>query len=115
LPENVTYFGGRDSYPKIVQIDITNFNAEVGEFQIVTIKVWGSSPITSVYLVMGTDHGLSLAMPMTVVSQVIQAGIYKDVWTLTYQVADTYECVYKFTFPVTQADGEFDSPTLIVR
>lgn len=115
LSEDVTYFGSSDGYPRIVQIDITNLNAEVGESQTVTVKVWGSSPITSVSVVFGTDHGSSAPRSMANVSQTVSGGIFKDVWTLTYQVEDTHACVYVFTFNVAQQSGETVSPVLTVR
>ncbi len=115
LSEDVTYFGSSDGYPRIVQIDIVNLNAEVGEFQTITVKVWGSSPITSLSVVFGTDQGLSAPRSMVIVSQTVSGGIYKDVWVITYQVEDSHACVYVFTFNVTQQSGETVSPVLTVR
>lgn len=99
----------------VAQIDFTNFNAVVGEGQTITVKVWGSSPITSVGVVFGTDHGQSGPISLTNVSQSVVGGIYKDVWTIAYVVTDTHDCVYTFRFPLAQASGETNAPLLIVR
>ncbi len=115
LPDVMTYFGSANSYPRIVQIDFANFNAEVGESQTITVKVWGSSPIESVSVVLGTDHGFSSPKPLISVSQALIDGVYKDQWSINYSVADTHDCVYTFQFTVVQLDGGTISPTLTVR
>ena len=79
FPENQTYFGSSSTYPSIVQIDFANFNAVVGEYQTITVKVWGSSSIDSVTVKLVTDHGTSSPLSFTNISQVIDGGIYKDV------------------------------------
>jgi len=115
LPDVMTYFGSANSYPRIVQIDFANFNAEVGESQTITVKVWGSSPIESVSVVLGTDHGFSSPKPLISVSQALIDGVYKDQWSINYSVADTHDCVYTFQFTVVQLDGGTISSTLTVR
>ena len=115
LPDVMTYFGSASSYPRIVQIDFTNFDAEVGESQTITVKVWGDAPIESVSVVLGTDHGLSSPKPLTSVSQALIGGVYKDQWSINYSVVDTHDCVYTFDFVVVQLGGGTISPTLTVR
>ena len=75
----MTYFGSSSGYPRVVQIDFVNFNAVVGEYQTITVKVWGSSSIDSVTVKLVTDHGTSSPLSFTNISQVIDGGIYKDV------------------------------------
>ena len=115
LPDVMTYFGSASGYPRIVQIDFTNFDAEVGESQTITVKVWGDAPIESVSVVLGTDHGLSSPKPLTSVSQALIGGVYKDQWSINYSVVDTHDCVYTFDFAVVQLGGGTISPTLTVR
>lgn len=115
LPESATYFGSSDTYPRIVQIDIGNLNGSVGESQGLSVKVWGDGPIESVDVVLGTDHGHSQPIGLIVVSQTVSGGVYKDVWTLSYLLQDTHECVYNYTFTVRQFNGQTVTSVLSVR
>lgn len=115
LSESITYFGSSGTYPRIVQIDISNLNGLVGESQGLTVKVWGDTSIDSVDVVLGTDHGHSQPLGLSAVSQTVSGGIYKDVWTLSYLIQDTHECVYTYTFTVRQTNGQMVTSVLSVR
>lgn len=115
LPESVTYFGTSGDFPKIVRIDINNFDGAVGQSQQVTVQGWGDSPIEAVDVVLHTDHEYSQTFGLHVVSQSVHSGIYKDVWTLSYMIQDTHECIYTYTFTVRQDNGQTKTSVLMVR
>lgn len=115
VPDHLTYFGSSDSYPKVVQIDIDNVNGSVGEVQEISLKVWAEIPVDSVYVTLRTDHQDSQMVGLSEVSVALSGGVYKYVWSGTYPIQDTNECVFVLDMYVRQTDGQTHSWTLIVR